>query len=554
MSQSAPLGRRGLQGPFDLRWLLERVVDFGPEEPSWRQRQVSRTVGPPPPPLQLLLPEVLTFDEKGEPQSLFFSDRGGYLRGIDRPFRKGQALIHGALEKVLRQRQQLERERDTVASAAEAGQELRGGSALGSRKVPQQLLPPGTAPARSMTSQRDTSSVKGTDGGVSPTSTSPPSLVPSISERRKQPRRKPWRLTLRRGEELTLSEHEVAACFNVAPGQAGSWPSGAYCLHACFWIDGTAPERRRAATEYFYDAQNTVPAGAKHDSLGRIKQNHFERFGFLDSVRDRNLISALPLLLAQHFAYYYSLELMSGHFCFLRDRAQQLWLVEAQELYLVPKLSAMSVRNAPKLFRYLSEEALQNLPLGLETGQRCQDMVTLMQEHYQHFKRMLGMDVMLRKENDVLESNIPVLEGTDLKAMASFWGIAERPPPVSVEQRSRYLPAVPKRPKERVKTSRPKAKPEAREIRQACGTPKDAVEVVLSQQGAQLLAGAGPGQAPLGPTLDALGLGALCPDGTGLTLRRHVVQSVTRVVSVPEGSGTKALEIRRRAQGAAAAS
>lgn len=60
--------------------------------------------------------------------------------------------------------------------------------------------------------------------------------------------------------------------------------------------------------DLFYNNLPTLPLHLKlclatrnqvHTRLEDIINNHFERYTFLDSVRDRNKISAVPNLLAQ---------------------------------------------------------------------------------------------------------------------------------------------------------------------------------------------------------------------------------------------------------------
>jgi uncharacterized lipoprotein YehR (DUF1307 family) len=76
-----------------------------------------------------------------------------------------------------------------------------------------------------------------------------------------------------------------------------------------------------------------------------------------------------------------------------------------------------------KLFRYLSEEALQNMSVPEQTGLKCQHMLEKMCEHYQDLKGVYGVDGMLRRETEAIRINIPVFEGTDIRDLAKTFGI-----------------------------------------------------------------------------------------------------------------------------------
>lgn len=99
-------------GPYDFVWLLQRVADFHEEAPPWLQRgqrlPSEFRSEPPPPPLQLLVPESLSFEPPGknriEASALYFSDRGGFLRGTRRSARQGPQLCQ-ALLRLMRHRQ-----------------------------------------------------------------------------------------------------------------------------------------------------------------------------------------------------------------------------------------------------------------------------------------------------------------------------------------------------------------------------------------------------------------------------------------------------------------
>eukprot|EP00931_Biecheleriopsis_adriatica_P029286 TRINITY_DN173_c1_g1_i1.p1 TRINITY_DN173_c1_g1~~TRINITY_DN173_c1_g1_i1.p1 ORF type:complete len:809 (-),score=197.42 TRINITY_DN173_c1_g1_i1:29-2095(-) len=240
-----------------------------------------------------------------------------------------------------------------------------------------------------------------------------------------------WKLMLESGllaREQRISDAEVAGCFGATgDGRATPWPKGARLLQACFWNGCTRSYTGPDLHIYSYNALEQEVPGAEHHALADIVTNHFERFNFLDGVRDRNKMSAVPNLLAQHLAYWCNLELVSGDFYFFRDKRAQLWLVEAKNLFLLPNVNrangqgkggAASEALPQKLFRYLSEEALQSLPVPGNAGDKCQAMLERMISDYQAMKQSYGVENMLRKEHEEMNMNIPVLEGTDFEALA----------------------------------------------------------------------------------------------------------------------------------------
>ena len=182
--------------------------------------------------------------------------------------------------------------------------------------------------------------------------------------------------------------------------------------------------------------------------------NHFERYTFLESVRDRNKMSAVPTQLAQHLTYYCNLELVSGEFVFYKDRKSQLWLADARNLMFVPSISRSG--NAAKgggaqealpqkMFRYLSEEALQNLMVDEREGPKCERMFELMMHDYQAMKEKFGVDSMLRKVQQELDINVPVLEGTNVEALGRTFDIkAKHLGATQTAQKRHYCVPTPK--------------------------------------------------------------------------------------------------------------
>lgn len=429
--------RSNLQGPYDLPWLLERVADFGSEDPTWRLAglTVAGKAESPPKPVQLLIPEMVLFDSAGHgvPSALFFTDRGGFLRAVRRPLRKEPPVMYDSMLQLMKQRQAMDASilKEHEAELAQAFSP----TPTTSKDVqprPMETFRPSSTP------EVDLKVVEATSNPGSPRRREPKSPASPGKGWQVQQRKGAWKLTVsgpggaEQQQQHRLTDAEVAKHFGAtADGRAMRWPVGARLLQACFWLwPGSAPGGSHEGSErlctYQYDALETEVPGAEHTGLQAIVTNHFERFSFLDAVRDRNRMSAVPNLLAQHLSYYCNLELVTGDFKFFKDRRAQLWLVEAKNLYFLPNFvrtvagqaAATNEALPQKLFRYLSEEALQMLPVDDVTGTRCQDMLEQMLDHYQGIKAQHNVDALLRKEQEDMTTNIPVLEGTDMRALA----------------------------------------------------------------------------------------------------------------------------------------
>jgi len=379
--------REACQGPFDFAWLLERAADFGQEAPTWQNEQKTLwKQGNVPPPLQLLVPETILF-HGDKPHCLFFTDCAGFLRASVRALKQPH-VVYQCMEQILKQRKDAEYREDLPESHS---------SRRGSRSSDVSDL------KAAMRKPRHTLSVKHT-----------PTL-----------RKTYWRMWVGKNHPQQLPESDVAE--RLAGTRGLGWPAGTSLLQASFW---NAPK----FITYAYEAIQSEAKGAVHTRLEDIN-NHFERFTFLDSVRDRNKISAVPNLLAQHLAYFCHLELLSGKFTFYKDRKSQLWLVDATDLLLISnvgprgsKLGGGASDALPqKLFRYLSEEALQNLPVNEQDGPKHQRMFELMISYYRSMKQQYGVDRMLQKVQQELDTNVPVLEGTDVQASIGVFSNLEFP-------------------------------------------------------------------------------------------------------------------------------
>eukprot|EP00440_Ansanella_granifera_P046419 gb/GFBE01050272.1/.p1 GENE.gb/GFBE01050272.1/~~gb/GFBE01050272.1/.p1 ORF type:complete len:776 (+),score=152.95 gb/GFBE01050272.1/:1-2328(+) len=426
--------RKNLLGPFDFGWLLERVADFGSEDPTWRPpgQFTSWKAQPPPPAMQVLVPEMVLFDSagKGIPSALFFTDRGGFLRAVRRPLRKEPSVMYDAINQLMRQRQQIDWNlcKDFEAELdAPRGRPCMLETLSSDGKADTLRKPPRTSPSAA--------------SGASSSKAGAVKLAINTAHHSRKGNWRIWTSCAGGGlKEERVADADVAQRFGASrDGVTSRWPQGSRLLQACFWTScshGYTGATAAELTNYRYDALETEVPGAVHDRLSDIVTNHFERFNFLDGVRDRNKMSALPNLLAQHLAYYCNLELVSGDFSFFRDRRAQLWLAEAKNLYFLPNVNraaanaqgkgGVAAEALPqKLFRYLSEEQLQLWPVPEKDGPKCQRMFEMMMEDYQGVKQRYGVDGMLRKEHEEMDMNIPVLEGTNFDALAKTFDLSD---------------------------------------------------------------------------------------------------------------------------------
>eukprot|EP00933_Yihiella_yeosuensis_P052443 TRINITY_DN50519_c0_g1_i1.p1 TRINITY_DN50519_c0_g1~~TRINITY_DN50519_c0_g1_i1.p1 ORF type:complete len:747 (+),score=139.65 TRINITY_DN50519_c0_g1_i1:167-2407(+) len=408
-----------LVGPFGLPWLLERVADWGLEEPTWREGEPDLArAEKPPPPLQLLIPETVVFDKNGEAAALLFTDRGGFLRAVRKPLNKDPQGMYGTMLELMKRRQVQD-----LTAAKEWEQMLQANSSPHFVEEEGDVQTPSKSP---------------------PSPTAKKGLQPDSRTKKqgnhiKPPKSCVWRVLLKNDTEQRLTAEEVASRFGAATdGEVLRWPPGVRLLQVLFWMSSDSNQTGAGADCFYsYDATEQGIPGSVHTGLSDIVTNHFERFNYLDGVRNRNAMSALPNLLSQHLAYNCNLELLSGDFGFARDQRGQLWLAEARNLISIPIVSRGGAGknggpsgNEPlphKLFRYMSEEALQNLPVDEKTGQKYQHMFEKMADHYQDMKRICKVDAVNHKAHeDTHGLTIPILVGTDRKALAKHFEM-ERP-------------------------------------------------------------------------------------------------------------------------------
>lgn len=530
-------------GPFDFAWLLERVADFGQEHPTWHgsEHKIDWKQGSPPAPIQLLVPEMILF-HADKPHCLFFTDCAGFLRASVRALKQPHVVYH-CMEQILKQRKESD-----IAWQAEMEQSYSRRCSRSSEVSEMHKTP-------SLRKPRATVVMK-----------SPLTL-----------RKNFWRLWVEE-QHQQLPEGDVAE--RLAGTRGLGWPEGTRLLQASFW-------NSEKFITYDYDAIHSDVKGAVHTRLEDIINNHFERYTFLDSVRDRNKISAVPNLLAQRLAYYCNLELVSGKFTFYKDKRSQLWLVDATDLLLVATAtrtskgsdgtSSASEALPQKLFRYLSEEALQNLPVTEQDGPKHQRMFELMISYYQNMKQQYRVDRMLQKVQQELDTNVPVFEGTDLEALSKTFDLkgsrssnSSSSPrrlqevPKRRSRHGKHMAAIIARQRERQEEESSLGEQSAAPIEEM-RSPKSSgfftdgrrgsktrpcpqldrkavkIEIVSTAIAMDLLEGAGTGACPEGSTTMDLLRPQICPPGQGLQMTRKNAVPCARVVTVPPGAATEAM-------------
>lgn len=555
------IDRSKLVGPQDLAWLLERVADFGSEEPTWREgiHLPPWNSEQPPPPLQLLIPETVLFDSDARPKATFFTDSGGFVRGLRKTAIKEPHNVYDSIVKIYRSRQQLERERQEERDAAIS-----------------------SVPSKQLFEEHDSqlTAVPGTPSSPSKAKRSSYSSCENFGFGGRT-RRNDWRMVLLDGSTLPLSELEVANCFE-APHH---WPMGSHFLQVGFWFGKPNEAGTDAELSYHYDALQSEAHGSKHDGLAAIHTNHFERHCFLERVRDRNRMSALPLLLSQHTAYYCGLDLVSCTLHLAKDGFGQLWLADVSGLFFLPKQRPSGGQEVPqKFFRYSSEEALLALPVSEQHGQKCQLMMGKMTEHYTAMKHELQISTLFHADQAETIISVPIFEGTDMKALASTFGLENSAACRSGKDwRQRRFPNTPQKQgivcRGRLVTTegaasirtprrsgasagkwmalRPLHLSPPREGQQAenqesassseqhCGSSR--FQLVWTAEAAALMPGSGPGLRPEGLTLDMIGPKSAREVGNGLQQRKALPPpTIARVVVVPHGAAAALKKLASR--------
>jgi hypothetical protein len=173
--------------------------------------------------------------------------------------------------------------------------------------------------------------------------------------------------------------------------------------------------------------------GHCHVHLNDEGRNNYERELSFNRMADRNLVSAVPVLISRHMSYYHNLELLYGVFEFYRDIRGKLWLVDARGLHFIPSAVHGSSGGGTeggdvggdRLYRYMSEEALHNLEVHPNDGEKCARMQENMRQHYKSMKDDHGIDDLLQKRDEAVPIRIPVFIGTNRKALFETFGLPE---------------------------------------------------------------------------------------------------------------------------------
>merc|ERR1719321_2109168 len=108
-------------------------------------------------------------------------------------------------------------------------------------------------------------------------------------------------------------------------------------IQSVFWASKSLSDDQQGFTSYEYDARTEKADIDYHKHYGlNSHTNEFERSIVFKHMDDRNLASAVPVILSTHTAYHCGLELVTGTFEFVRDCTGQNWLVDARDMYFVP--------------------------------------------------------------------------------------------------------------------------------------------------------------------------------------------------------------------------
>jgi len=181
----------------------------------------------------------------------------------------------------------------------------------------------------------------------------------------------------------------------------------------------------------------------KKEASTLISKSHYEdesrkdyhRKVRFEQMAHQNMVSAVPIIISQHLSYHYCLELLKGVFEFSLDCRGKLWLINASNLHFIPSAvhgndpasngqgAGHKESGVKKLFRYMSEEALQNKEVDAATGEKYTRMLDEMNGNYRALKEEFAIDELLQACDEVPDFNIPVFIGTDRKALFEAFGL-----------------------------------------------------------------------------------------------------------------------------------
>lgn len=476
------------EGPYGFAWLLERVADFGAEEAFGRVPPTSWNIVKPPPPLQLLIPEAVTFEPEVDendvsrrtsamqimpmPRALFFTDRGGFLRGSRRTIHQETKQVLEGLHNLTRQRLHQDREiyaaeashvAQATAAAAAAVAAAAAADAAADEVEEYELQTSDACITEAHTSPNSRHGCVSSQGFFTDAVGTPRAdgeMTPAGESVRKKPssaaslfrktahvlgkaaalHRPSWRLQLQDGTEHRLPEELTAACFASSEGRKAAKHLAALAASGIT----TPPRMLQASLSFERHADDIASTGFvyKYDACKRSAQaqtiagyritrddearNNFERRKHFEGLDHRNLVSAVPILISQHLAFYCGLELVSGEFELVVDPRGKIWLIDTRELMLVPNGAPTGLgtgdSDVKKISRYLSEEALAKLEVPKLVGEKFQKMSEVMLLHYRAIKDESNVDELLQKTDEVADISVPVFEGTDPQALLRTFG------------------------------------------------------------------------------------------------------------------------------------
>mmetsp|Transcript_58102 Transcript_58102/g.138227 ORF Transcript_58102/g.138227 Transcript_58102/m.138227 type:complete len:778 (+) Transcript_58102:75-2408(+) len=251
-----------------------------------------------------------------------------------------------------------------------------------------------------------------------------------------------WRLTLRTGQRMVLTEQEVAKRFlYMERGQPPRWPTSSRLLQVNYQAELAAHLAGDGAGQlvckvYHYDALKAEPDidfhgifVGDHDMNCRIRDNMLKR------LADQNLMSSIPLYISKMLETKLGFEIHAGDFEFVKFRGQ-LWLTDVRNLLLrrsskrgakATTGSATTAGPGPAaalLRRYESEENLQKVEVPPDVGELCQRMLEKMALYHHNFKVPFGVDEFLRQTEDTSAPSVPILTGTNVDKVSRWFETA----------------------------------------------------------------------------------------------------------------------------------
>lgn len=288
-------------GPRDFAWLLERIADFSSED---GKPKTSDNPQDPPPPMQLHIPETLLF-ANGRPRALYYTDRGGFVRGARRILNMEMAEVFDAMSRVVKKRRALERQRIEERKQTETSKFISGPPVGNvSQNLMNREVRSGLAIGRlTVVRSPEVAKMIRVDGSVG--HLTDPDLISMLEE-------------IRNGSRKIFQDARI--------------------LQSVFWESG--PKHTQNFTTYKYDARKQIADIDYHKEYElHSHTNEFERSMAFKLMDDRSAASAVPVILSTQTSYHCGLELVTGTFEFVCDASGQQWMIDARDMYFVPNSS-----------------------------------------------------------------------------------------------------------------------------------------------------------------------------------------------------------------------